>query len=350
MPVTMKDVAERAGVSAKTVSNVINGHRYISPSTRVAVMDAVAELGYQVNISARNLRVGRTNMIMLAVPDLTQAYFAEIAARVIHEAGRHGLKVLVEQTGGLRENEEDVLRGVQANMTDGLIFSPLGLGREDTALFDVSFPMVLLGNRVSGTSDAVLMRDEAAAHAATSHLLAGGARRIAVIGAYPDESNGSAELRMQGYRRALEEAGVPYDDDLVVVTHRWHRSNGASGAASLLRRGTPFDALFAFNDLLALGALHEIQLNGVRVPEDVSVIGYDDIDEGRYSTPTLSTVSPGMEEVARMAVDLLAERIDSPENRSLPAQHYSDFRVVERGSTRPAKSDNSREAPEAAGS
>ena len=336
MPVTMKDVAERAGVSAKTVSNVINGHRYVSTPTRTAVLDAVAELGYQVNVSARNLRVGRTNMIMLAVPDLTQAYFAEIAARVIHEAGQHGLKVLVEQTGGLREDEADVLRGLQRTMTDGLIFSPLGLGREDTALFDVSFPMVLLGNRVSGTTDAVLMRDEAAAHAATSHLLAGGARRVAVIGAYPDESNGSAELRMQGYRRALEEAGLPFDDELVVVAHRWHRSNGAAAADELLSRATPFDALFAFNDLLALGAMHELQLRGVRVPDDVSVIGYDDIDEGRYSTPTLSTVSPGMEEVARMAVDLLVERIDSPEGPAVPAQHFSAFRVVARGSTRPA--------------
>jgi DNA-binding LacI/PurR family transcriptional regulator len=334
MPVTMKDVAERAGVSAKTVSNVINGHRYISTSTREAVMDAVAELGYQVNVSARNLRVGRTNMIMLAVPDLTQTYFAEIAALVIHEADRHGLKVLVEQTDGLRSREVDVLTGFQRNLTDGLIFSPLGLGPEDTALFDVPFPMVLLGNRVSEIGDAVLMRDEAAAHAATSHLIAGGARRIGVIGANPDESNGSAELRLQGYRRALDEADIAFDDDLVVVTHRWHRSNGAAGADELLRRGVSFDGLFAFNDLLALGAMHEIQARGVRVPDDVSVIGYDDIDEGRYSSPTLSTVSPGIEDVARMAVDLVAERIETATPAPVPAQHYSGFRLVERGSTR----------------
>ncbi|WIB65547.1 LacI family DNA-binding transcriptional regulator [Curtobacterium sp. MCBD17_040] len=335
MPVTMKDVAERAGVSAKTVSNVINGHRYISSSTRTAVMDAVAELGYQVNVSARNLRVGRTNMIMLAVPDLTQTYFAEIAALVIHEADRHGLKVLVEQTDAKRQREVDVLAGFQRNLTDGLIFSPLGLGPGDTALFNVSFPMVLLGNRVSETGDAVLMRDEAAAHAATAHLLAGGARRIAAIGSDPDESNGSAELRLQGYRRALDEAGVPFDDGLVVVTNRWHRSNGAAGATELLRRDVPFDGLFAFNDLLALGAMHELQSRGVRVPEDVAVIGYDDIDEGRYSSPTLSTVSPGMEDVARMAVDLLVERIETPAHDGGATQRYSEFRVVERESTRP---------------
>jgi DNA-binding LacI/PurR family transcriptional regulator len=339
MPVTMKDVASLAGVSAKTVSNVINGHRYISASTRVAVMDAVAQLGYQVNLSARNLRVGRTNMIMLAVPDLTQTYFAEIAALVIHEADQHDLKVLVEQTDALRDREVDVLHGFHRNLTDGLIFSPLGLGPEDRALFEVSFPMVLLGNRVSDTGDAVLMRDEAAAHAATSHLLAGGSRRIAAIGAYPDESNGSAELRMQGYRRALDEAGVPYANDLVVETQQWHRSNGAAAAAELIARGVPFDGLFALNDLLALGAMHEIQSHGVRVPDDVAVIGYDDIDEGRYSSPTLSTVSPGMEQVARMAVDLLVQRIDGPLGESLPVQRYSEFRVVERGSTRQGNQD-----------
>ncbi|WP_456847225.1 LacI family DNA-binding transcriptional regulator, partial [Cellulomonas sp. P5_C6] len=142
--VTMHEVAARAGVSIKTVSNVVNGYQYIRPATKERVEAAIAELGYQVNISARNLRRGRTGIIGLAVPELSLPYFAELADSVIRAAEARGLTVLIEQTGSVRERELEVLSGQRRHLTDGLIFSPLELGPQDADALRVDFPMVLL--------------------------------------------------------------------------------------------------------------------------------------------------------------------------------------------------------------
>jgi DNA-binding LacI/PurR family transcriptional regulator len=133
----MHDVAALAGVSVKTVSNVVNGYQYIRPTTRAKVEAAIGELGYRINITARNLRQGRTGMIGLAVPELSLPYFAELADSVIRAAEDVRLTVLIEQTGGARARELEVLSGQRRHLTDGLIFSPLDLGEHDKALFDV---------------------------------------------------------------------------------------------------------------------------------------------------------------------------------------------------------------------
>ncbi|HEY5554279.1 MAG TPA: LacI family DNA-binding transcriptional regulator, partial [Cellulomonas sp.] len=139
----MHDVAALAGVSVKTVSNVVNGYQYIRPATRAKVEAAIGELGYRINITARNLRQGRTGMIGLAVPELSLPYFAELADSVIRAAEDVRLTVLIEQTGAVRQRELEVLSGQRRHLTDGLIFSPLDLGEQDKASFDVDFPMVL---------------------------------------------------------------------------------------------------------------------------------------------------------------------------------------------------------------
>ncbi len=141
----MHDVAQRAGVSIKTVSNVVNGYPYIRPGTRERVERAIDELGYRLNVSARNLRARRTGMIALAVPELSLPYFAELADSVIRAADELGFTVLIEQTGASRDRELEVLSGRRRHLTDGLIFSPLALGTDDLDLFTVDFPLVLLG-------------------------------------------------------------------------------------------------------------------------------------------------------------------------------------------------------------
>src|SRR5690606_33185609 len=181
MAVTLHDVAGLAGVSIKTVSNVINDYPHIRPATRAKVEAAIAELDYTPNLTARNLRSGRTGVIALALPDLSLAYFGELAAQVIREAEAAGLVVVVEQTGADRERELELLRSPRLKLTDGLIFSPLGMGAEDVAALDVPYPLVLLGERIfGGPADHVTMRNVEAARAATEHLIARGRRRIAV--------------------------------------------------------------------------------------------------------------------------------------------------------------------------
>lgn len=333
MTPTLHDVARLAGVSIKTVSNVINHHPNVRPATRERVELAIAELGYTPNLTARNLRSGRTGAFALAVPDLGLSYFAELAATIIQEAESRGVGVLVEQTGGDREREIELLRSPRRGLADGLIFSPLGMGQEDVAHLDVSYPLVLLGERIfDGPSDHVTMQNVEAARAATEYLLEQGRRRIAVVGAHAGEVIGSAGLRLAGYRAALDAAGIDYDDDLVGYTTMWHRANGAETMRELLDHGVAFDAVFGLNDTLALGAMRALQESGLRVPDDVWVVGFDDLDEAQYSIPSLATIDPGQDWIARTAVETLLARIEVPGEQGPARRLLADFRLVRRES------------------
>jgi DNA-binding LacI/PurR family transcriptional regulator len=333
MAVTLHDVARTAGVSIKTVSNVINDYPHIRPATKSKVEAAIAELGYQPNLTARSLRSGRTGAIALAVPDISLPYFAELAGTVIAAAEAAGIVVLVEQTGGDAARELELLRSPRLTMTDGLIFSPLGIEQSDASALRVPYPLVLLGERVFDPEhDHLSMRNVEAARAATDFLLASGRRRIAVVGAHEGEVVGSAGFRLRGYREALEAAGLEIDPELIGYTAPWHRSSGASAMRDILARGASFDAVFGLNDTLALGAMRVLQEAGIRVPHDVSVIGFDDLDEAEYSIPSLTTVDPGRRWIARTAVETLLARITAADTAPAPALQLAEFRIVERES------------------
>ncbi|MEU1887787.1 LacI family DNA-binding transcriptional regulator [Micromonospora sp. WMMD987] len=320
----LKDVAERAGVSVKTVSNVVNGYQHVRPDTRARVEAAIAELRYRPNLSARNLRKGRTGVIALAVPELDIPYFAELARHVVAAAADHGWTVLIDQTGGGPERERVAAAGIGDHMIDGLIFSPLSLTADDLTGLD-GLPMVLLGERVDhGTADHVVIDNVTAAREMTAHLVSLGRRRIAAVGAQHTPEGAGARLRLAGYTAALAEAGLGYDERLVAATPAWHRADGAAAMRHLLASGARPDAVFCFNDTLALGALRALHEAGLRIPADVAVAGFDDIEDGRFSVPTLTTVAPDKERIARLAVDLLAGRLagdrDAPP-RELTAPH-----------------------------
>lgn len=333
MAVTMREVAERAGVSVKTVSNVLSGHPHVRPATSARVLAAVDELGYRLNVAARSLRSGRTRMLMLAVPELSLPYFAELADAVITAARGHGYTVLVNCTDARREAELEVLSGRHLQQVDGVLFSPLALGPGDAGQLDVPFPMVLLGERIlHGPVDHVTMANVDAARAATEHLLQRGRRSIACVGTVPGQGLGSAALRTQGYLEALAAAGIETKDQLLVDVGPWHRAEGASAVHRLVDAGVTFDAIFALNDALAVGALFALRRRGLRVPDDVAVIGFDNVDEVRYGTPTLSTVDPGRDEIARAAVNLLVRRLEGQEGAA-PVEQTAGFRIVAREST-----------------
>ncbi|RKN44231.1 LacI family DNA-binding transcriptional regulator [Micromonospora endolithica] len=330
----LKDVAERAGVSVKTVSNVVNGYVHVKPDTRARVEEAIAELKYRPNLSARNLRKGRTGVIALAVPELDIPYFAELARHVVTAAAELGWTVLIDQTGGGREQERVVAGGITEHLIDGLIFSPLALTAEDLAGLDGT-PMVLLGERVDrGPADHVGIDNVAAAREITAHLIGLGRRRIAAIGSQRTPEGASARLRLAGYAAALADAGLDFDETLVAPAPAWHRAEGAVAMRSLLSLPVRPDAVFCFNDTLALGALRALHEAGLRVPEDVAVAGFDDIEDGRFSVPTLSTVAPDKERIARLAVELLADRIDGDRTaspRELPAPYRLELRESTQG-------------------
>jgi DNA-binding LacI/PurR family transcriptional regulator len=331
--VSLKHVAERAGVSVKTVSNVVNGYAHIADATRARVQQAIEDLHYRPNLAARNLRKGHSNVIALALPELDLPYFAELARSVIKAAEDVGWTVLIDQTDGRVEREQLVLDGIRGQLIDGLIFSPIALGADDLGRRRDTTPLVLLGERVyDGPADHVSIDNVAAAHVATRHLIEIGRRRIAAIGDQPQESSQTAHLRHQGYLEAVAEVGLPAPAEFRCRVDQYHRADGAAAMRRLLDLPEPPDAVFCFNDLLALGALRALHERGVRVPEDVAVVGWDDIEDGRYSTPTLTTISPDKQQIASLAVEFLATQLGA-ERPEAPREATADFTLAVREST-----------------
>jgi DNA-binding LacI/PurR family transcriptional regulator len=331
--VSLKHVAALAGVSVKTVSNVVNGYQHVTESTRTRVQQAIDELNYRPNLVARNLRQGRTDVIALALPELDLPYFAELARSVIKAAEEIGWTVLIDQTDGLAEREQLMLGGSFGRLIDGLIFSPITLGADDLERRRDTTPLVLLGERVyDGPADHVSIDNVAAARVATDHLIGLGRRRIAAIGDQVQPTYQTAHLRLRGYLEALAGAGLPAPPEWRPPVEGYHRADGAAAMHRLQDLPEPPDAVFCFNDLLALGALRTLHERGMRVPQDIAVVGWDDVEDGRYSTPTLTTISPDKQQIASLAVDFLAAQLRSGQ-QDPPREVTADFSLAVRESS-----------------
>ena len=334
MAVRMRDVAERAGVSPRTVSNVVNGFPHVSTATRARVQSALDELGYEVNAAARSLRSGRTGMVALVVAELHSPYFAELADAVVRAADRRDLTVLVEVTEGRRERELRVLSGGRKHLTDGILMSPVALTQPPKIAPRRDFPLVMLGeSRLADTYDHVGVDNTAAARSAVEHLLDCGKRRIAALGC--NERSPGAALRRQGFEEALRDAGL--EPHAAIATPDWDRHTGAEAVDALVESGEPLpDGIFAFNDTLGIGALRALLRHGIAVPSEVAVVGIDDIDEAAYVTPSLTTIAPDLAALAEQALTLLEDQMSSRRpsgNGRPPRQEWSPFRLVVREST-----------------
>ena len=343
MSANMRDVAKLAEVSQRTVSNVVNGYRHVKPETRERVEAAIEALRYRPNVSAQKLRRGRTGMVALALPQIAAPYFAELADHVQRRAAERGITLLIDQTGGSRERELLVLDGYRSNIIDGLILSPLAVTPFDLTNRGLDFPTVLLGESIdNGGVIHVSIDNVAAARAMTGHLLGLGRRRIATIGAIPD-TPGPANRRTRGYTEAMHGADLPVPAYLTFPTASWTRSAGHAIATDILESKAEVDAVFCFNDTLALGLIKGLQSQGVRIPDDVAVTGWDDIEECSYSTPTLTSVAPDKEGIARLAVDHLLDRIAGVPLET--TEILADFHLAVRESTGPTRTDDA--SPEA---
>lgn len=333
MAATLKDVALRAGVSIKTVSNVVHGYVHVTEEVRERVRTALEELHYQPNLPARYLRNGRAHILALAVPYVKNPYFSEIGNAVIEAATTQSYTVLLDQTDGERAKESLVINGMHPHIIDGVILSPLALEAEDLLPQEVQVPLVLLGERLLHVPyDHIVIDNIAAAHLATSHLVSLGRRRIAAIGAQEVLAGETARLRLQGYSKALLDAGQLTDASLIVQASSYERAEGIQAMHRLLELETPPDAVFCFNDLLALGAMRALYEAGKRIPEDVAVIGFDDIEDARFATPALTTIAPDKTTIGKLAVSFLLSRIDGTRTGP-PEQVHVPFRLIVREST-----------------
>ncbi|MGK9148227.1 LacI family transcriptional regulator [Plantibacter flavus] len=333
MRATVRDVATLAGVSPKTVSNVINGGVFVRPETRERVEAAVRELDYVPNLSARGLRNGRTGVIALAMPQLNTLYSAEMASAYIEAARDAGWVVQFEQTAAEPQRERELLSRARANLVDGLILNPVTI--EQSALTEAGSlpPTVLVGEVQQTLVDQVWVDGVVASREMTEHLISQGARRIAIVGA-PDGEAGTAtgRLRREGYRQAVEAAGLAVDPRLELGCAAWEPGAAADAVAALVAEHGAPDAIFCFTDSMAIGAVSALHAAGLRVPEDVMVAGFDDIVDGRYSIPPITTVSFDKAAFASQAIGLLIDRMsdaDAPQ-RVVAVPH----RIVVRASTR----------------
>jgi DNA-binding LacI/PurR family transcriptional regulator len=296
--VRLADVAEKVGVSTKTVSNVVNGTGWVSDPVKARIREAIEELGYRPNLAARQLRGGSSGLIALCVPNLGEPYFAEFASQ------------FVDAAQGDRDVELAMLEGENLPALDGVVLSPLTLTAEDIASRRSTVPLVLIGEHGETLATAEVTHvgpdNTAAARAATQLLLADGRRRIAAVGLQTQAAD-TAQVRFRGYEQALAEAGIVVDPALLVEVDRFNRAEGSRAIEVLLDRGAPFDAVFCFNDSLAFGALHTLAVHGISVPAEVAVVGYDNIEEGRYTLPPLTSIDPGVADASSLILDTLLD-------------------------------------------
>lgn len=309
--VRLSDVAQHAGVSTKTVSNVVHGYVHVRESTRAKVQRAIDELGYRPNLRGRNLATGRTGMIALAFPDLRIPYFAELAHVLSRAAGERGYRLLLEESGDDPEIERAILSAQEAGVVDGVLLQPSWLNSTEIAQHRRGVPVVLLGESAAPlTVDHVRIDNIAAAAQVVEHLAALGRRRIAFLCAEESAPSETSRQRLIGYQQGLESCGLPVDPALIVTGRVADAHSAARTLGAALDSGMAPDAVFCRDDLVALGALRALGERGLRVPEDVAVTGWDDSRLASAVRPSLTCVRADEVELARRALDLLIERIE----------------------------------------
>src|SRR5215213_245766 len=318
---TIREVAEQAQVSVSTVSHVINSTRFVDSETQERVRQAISTLGYRPNLLARSLRRRETRTIGLLVPDNANPYFAEFA-RVIENAGfAEGYSVILCNSDRSEAKEETYIDVLLAKQVDGLIVMS-STDRVDLLqrVLDVGVPLVVVDRNLTNLAvNQVLIANEQGGYLAGRYLVELGHRRVGCIGG-PSAGNPSWD-RVLGFKRALAEAGVALPS-AAIVSGDFRYTGGEAGMHTLIERDLGLTAVFASNDLMAIGALLTLRRAGLRVPEDVSVIGFDNILQASTMIPPLTTIEQPINDLgqatARLLLDQILKRTTEPTSLTIP--------------------------------
>ena len=327
---TIRDVAERAEVSISTVSHVINNSRAVSDEARQKVEAAMTELGYKPNTLARNLRRQQTQSIGMLVPDSSNPFFAEIARGIEDASFEQNHSVILCNTEGDLEKQTTYTNVLIQNQVAGIVFVAAGISTE--LVVDLQrrrVPVVVVDREVPDvTVSTVLTNHYQGGRLATQHLIDLGHRRIACISAGSELSPSSD--RVTGYQDILRENGLPIDEALIVWGDFQYES-GYRAANELLGLAEPPTAVFACNDLMAVGCISAATARGLHIPEDLSVVGFDDVQLASFTNPPLTTVAQPKREIGALAVQMLMARIKDLD--ALPSLERLDTHLVIRNST-----------------
>jgi len=307
---TIRDVAERAGVSVATVSHVINGTRKVAPGTAERVRRAMEELDYHPNAVARSLRTRKTQVIGVVVSDITNPFFATLVRGAEDAALEAGYSIFVCNSDETLEKENRYVQVLRRRRVDGMLLAPVG-GGENPAIWKLArqgVPFVFVDRRAPGVeADAVLSDNVGGAYLATKHLLERGHERIGIVLGIRGAT--TSEERLAGYRRALEEAGIPLAEELV-VWGGYRVEGGRRATTKLLSLTPPPTAIFSTNNLMTIGVLQELFRHEVRIPGEMGVVGFDDLEWAEMITPALTVVAQNPYEIGQKALLTLLKRIN----------------------------------------
>jgi LacI family transcriptional regulator len=305
---TMQEVAARAGVSVSTVSHVINDTRHVETATRERVLQAVAELNYQPNRLARGLRNRQTATLGVLLPNSANPFFAQVLLGIEKTCFDLGYNIILGNAHDDPQRELFYLNTMLSKQVDGVLLISTDSHQEALDLLTRQDVPVVIADRSLGDRavDAVFTNNKQGAQMATEYLLALGHRRIGCISGL-SLLTPSGE-RVHGYRAALDAAGVPFDESLVIAGDFLHEG-GYQACRHLLELSNPPTAIFACNDMMAIGALCAIHEAGLQVPADISVIGFDDIPLAAYTIPRLTTIAQPAEQLGHVAAQRLIRRL-----------------------------------------
>ena len=319
--VSIKDVAEAAGVSISTVSHTLNGTKHVSEALQKKVLRAVNDLQYEVNLVARSLKSGHSSTIAVIVSSVTSVFFPPLLKSIQRTADQNSYTVYVFGTGGDLQKEKEHIHTATSQSVDGILLSSC-VDTADAASQDYiqylselshngrRVPIICLESTVGDTLDAVVADDESGLYAAVNHLVSLGRKNIAYIAAPTRFTMG--KYRREGYLRALRENGLSLDEALLIEGD-YSPESGRFCMQQILDAGRKVDAVAAGNDQMAIGAMRAILDAGLTIPGDIAVIGYNDNFPASLVTPSLSTIHVPKREMGRTAFDLLLRRLETPE-------------------------------------
>ena len=310
MGITLKNIANEANVSIKTVSRVINSDPKVSGHTRKKVQELIDKRGYEPNLIARSLKNRKTNTVGFIVPDIGNPSFADIAKGCYEVFDKNGYYVFLSSSENSPEKEIEIIKDLLSMVISGIILIPATSVKRDLKFFaDMKCPIVILDREIDGLNkDKVVLSNKKGAYDATKVLLDSGNRKIVFLGGL--EGAKTAQKRFEGFKKAMDEKGI-FDEKYVL----WGDFSIDSGYMMMNRAlaglERKIEAVFASDDLIALGAMNSIKENGLKIPEDISIIGFDDMFFTAYLNPPLSTVHVPFKEEGAIAAKLLLRKMEN---------------------------------------
>lgn len=331
MVVQLKDVAKRAGVGVGTASRVINNHPSVTEDKRKRVLDAIEELGYKRNAIAGSLKTNKTKTIGVIIPDISNEYYSDIVRGAEDIASEFQYTIILCNTDSKLKREISTINMLCEKQVDGLIMITYHMTEKTlNCLLATGIPVMMVATLVENHDiSTVNISNEAAAYDATNYLIKLGHKRIAMITGPLDDIDGGLN-RLNGYKRALSENNLPIDES-IICTGDYRYNSGYSNMKELLKRNFNISAVFTASDYMAIGASKAIQEKGLRVPNDIAIIGFDNLTITEYAYPSISTVAQPCYEMGQVAVRRLTSLINDEtiDNSHLILPH----RIIERAST-----------------